>query len=164
VAVGLFNRPTSLCQTVGLREGGTLAVPVGARPPPPGLKTRGRSRTGAEAGTSVAVAALCTFLPMAVDAAGVPSAAEAGQEALTGIIGAPASLPMRKLALANPSGPTPPEVVNAAWAWRLAVADHFAVSVVFAVCSPQNRYDSVDLSRGHSSCAKHHRRAPAEGQ
>jgi len=112
----------------------------------------------------VAVAALCTFLPMAVDAAGVPSAAEAGQEALTGIIGAPASLPMRKLALANPDGPTPPEVVNAAWAWKLSVADHFAVSVVFAVSSPQNRYDSVDLSRGLGSCAKHHRRAPAEVQ
>jgi len=92
---------------------------------------------------------------MAVDAAGVPSAAEAGQEALTGNIGAPASLPMRKLALTNPAGPTPLEDVNAAWAWRLAVADHFAVSVVFAVCSTQNRYDSVGLSR---------RRAPAEGQ
>jgi len=164
VAVGLFNRPTSLRQSVGLREGGTLAVPVGARPPPPRLKPRGRSRTGAEDCTFVAVAAVYTFLPMAVDAAGVPSEAEAGQDALTGNIGAPASLPMSKLALANPAGPTPPEVVNTAWAWRLAVADHFAVSVVFAVCSSQNRYDSVGLSRGHGSCAKHRRRAPAEGQ
>jgi len=149
---------------VGLRDGGTLAVPVGARPPAPGLKPHGRSRTAAKAGTFVAVAAFCTVPPMAVDAAGVPSAAVAGQYALAGNIGAPPSLQMGKLALANPAGPAPPDAVNAAGAWRLAVADHFAVSVVFPVYSSQDRYDNVSLSRGHRSCAKHRRHAPAEGQ
>ena len=139
-------------------------MPVGARPPAPGLQQHGRSRTAAEAGTFFAVAAFCTFPPMAVDAAGVPSAAEAGQYALAGNIGAPPSLQMGKLALANPAGPAPPDAVNAAGAWRLTVADHFAVSVVFAVCSSQDRYDSVGLSRGHRSCDKHRRHAPAEGQ